>query len=122
MRIRPRPASKGRRDGRWQPVGLGFWHAAQSISTLWRNRQCSGLAGFEECTAGEGEVTCQPALIAACVVIAATVLGGCSDAPAIRAHENTAAPTVTGRPAAAHTANASLREHFASAALDDRGL
>ena len=67
-------------------------------------------------------MTCQPALIAACVVIAATVLGGCSDAPAIRAHENTAAPTVTGRPAAAHTANASLGEHFASAALDDRGL
>src|SRR6266852_4899432 len=117
MRIRPRPASTARRDGRWHPVRRGFWHATQSISTRWRNRQCSALAGFEECTLGECEVTCQPALIAAWVAIAASLLGGCSDAPSIRAHENTAAPAETGKRAAIHAANANLGERFASAAL-----
>jgi hypothetical protein len=94
----------------------------QSISARWRNRQCSGSAGFEECTAGEGEVTCQPALIAACLAIAANLLGGCSDAPMTGAHENAAAPAEIGKRSSAHTGNANLGEHFASAALDDNGL
>ena len=51
----------------------------RSISRPCRNRVFSTCPGFEICIPREGDVTCLPALLTALAVIAASLLGGCSD-------------------------------------------
>ena len=83
-------------------------------------------------------MTCLPALLTASAVIAASLLGGCSDnaigtgrgqspAPPLAAHQ--AAPQSTGQPvvhstgqAVAQPAGQIIGERLASVALDDQGL
>jgi hypothetical protein len=61
-------------------------------------------------------------LLAGCAVVAAGVLAGCSESRIKASADNTAAPPKTERSVADQPAKTTVRQRFASAALDDHQL
>src|SRR5260370_38744612 len=61
-------------------------------------------------------------LLAGCAVVAAGVLPGCSESRIKASADNTAAPPKTERSVADQPAKTTVRQRFASAALDDHQL